>query len=84
MVFREALIMFAFVVYPRGVPSESKVFFHTLTREIAGFEPEYLEKEIVQRLFSLDYHVEDMEFLEVGKYMPITFEKTVSYTLNQD
>jgi hypothetical protein len=75
--------MFAFVVYPRDVPTEAKVFFHE-KEYIAEFDPEYLEKEIVQRLFSIDDRVEEMEFLEVGKYEPITFEKNVSYTLYKD
>jgi hypothetical protein len=75
--------MFAFVVFPRDTPTQGQVFFHA-KRYISDFDPEYLEREIVQRMFSMDHAIEDMEFLEVGKYEPITFEKTVSYTLYKD
>lgn len=75
---------FAFVAHPRGMPARAVMFLHTEFGTVAEFEPEDLER-IVQGLFSSfdDCALEDFDFFEVGKYMPITFERQVSWIINQ-
>jgi hypothetical protein len=77
-------MLYAFVVHPIEDPSRAKVFLSDTVAHIAGFEPEYLEKNILRALYSGNWELEDMIFLEVGEYHPISLEKKVSYILHQE
>ena len=74
--------MFAFAVHPLNNPADAKVFVHPTIQEIAGFDPDIL-LSIVRSRFGMRSELEKFEFFEIGAYRPITFEKQVSYTLNQ-
>ena len=72
---------FAFVVRPVGMPTRAAMFLHAEFSLISQFKPEDLQS-MAKDMFSDDYNLEDFEFFEVGKYMPITFDRQVSWTMN--
>lgn len=74
--------MFAFVVHPLHQPNNAKLFLHAEIAKIPDFAVDELQS-VIKQMFNVDYDVEDMEFYEIGKYNPITFEKEVSYTIYQ-
>ena len=76
--------MYAFVVFPREARDQARVFFSKEYPTIADITFEDLE-ELISLLFSCEkFDLEDLVFHEMGEYKPITFDKNVSYTINQE
>lgn len=58
------------------------VFDSNACKFITDFDEDVL-RDMVQDQWGDQFDLEDVEFFELGEQKPLTFEKTVSYTINQ-
>lgn len=72
--------MFAFAACIMEQPDRAFIFLDSVVETIAGFDEIELQ-ELIKRKFHDEIKLEYVQFFELGKYTPITFEKHVSYTL---